>query len=357
MKKILFVMIFVAMIGNISCNKERIEPGQHPSIDVDIPNSPLHDCPYLVGIPGTFLLDMAIDNNHVFYFITEEFGLISPPWSSYLPIKGYLSRKTDETGKFEILFKYFGAKMCFDKNNQLWLMNSNTVYKVDGSSFNRTKIFETSGMLQFIAVDNDNNIWTGGLQTGLYKIDDKMNVTQHTVNNPDLPTNSMTNIHIDKNNNIWVALWDSQGVLKISNGQWVVYNSLNSEITSQNIWCLVTDKNGHLWIGTGHDNENQSLMRFDGTQWETVIPRNDKNEIVTGTVRRIQSDGNKIYVVSEKVKNKAFYSNELLTFDGLKWDKIFEIPEDDGIDDLIVDDHLKVVWVRTLNKGIFKIPF
>jgi len=326
------------------------------------------DCIYLAGMPGTYLFDMAIDNNNIFYYFTgetdKEAWAKTPAHSSSIPMKGYLSRKDEEIGKFEILVEYFGGKLCFDKNNKLLVLHSNAIYKLDDNSFDKTKILETnkeySGSLSFIAVDNDNNIWTGGLQTGLYKIDNELNVTHYNVNNSILPTNSMTAIHIDKNNNIWIALWEYMGVLKISNDQWDVY----SNISSNNIWSLITDKNGHLWIGTGFFNEaNQSLRCFDGTKWETINPQNKKNEMVKGSVRHLQSDGKKIYVVSEHVNvfpgggGAELTSNELYTFDGTIWNKIYDIPDDDSIRDLIVDHFRKAMWVITAKKGIVKIPF
>ena len=348
MKRIFLYLIAVVMIGYVSCSKEKVES--------DSESDPYYAfVPYDTSeMPGTHLNDMAIDNNHVFYFVTSEMDceVERPIWSSYIPFRYYLLRRTTETGSFEVLNdRFWGGKLCVDKNNQLWVMNSNAIYRVD-DSFNKVLIVESGGIFEFISVDNDNNIWAGGLQTGLYKIDNQLNVDHYDV----YPI--IDAIHIDKNNTVWVGFWG--GVLKISNDQWEVYDNF----TSQRIWSLVTDKNGHLWAGTGGFNEeNQSLVRFDGTQWETINPRNDKNEFVKGTVRHLQSDGHKIYVVPEQVNvypnggGASFTSNDLLTFDGVKWDKVYEIPEDDGIADLVVDNYLKVVWIRTLNKGIFKIPF
>lgn len=316
---------------------------------------------FLADMPGTFLQDMALDNNHSLYYVTgevdtEEWAKM-PEWSSYMPIRYYLSRKTDETGNFEVLYDRFtGGKLCFDKDNHLWVWTSTAIFKIEGNSCK--KIIElpvNGGGFNSFAVDNDNNIWAGGLQTGLYKIDSKLNISHYT---SELPTNSLTNIHIDKYNNIWIALWNRE-VLKISKDQWVVYDN----ISSQSIWCLITDKNDHLWIGTGYFNEeNQSLRRFNGTQWETINPRNDNNEFVKGTVRRLQSDGQKIYVVAEHVYvlpsggGAELISTELLTFDGEKWNKIYDIPEDINIPDLLVDHYRQVVWVATPNKGVYKIP-
>ena len=100
--------------------------------------------------------------------------------------------------------------------------------------------------------------------------------------------------------------------MKITKDKWNVYNSLNTGFAFQRFWSLVTDKNGHLWTGEGWDNENQCLNRFNGSVWETINPRNEKNEVVKGTVRILQSDGNKIYVVTEQIKNSAFYLKKFM---------------------------------------------
>ena len=345
MKKIFFCLISVAMLGYTSCNKEKTESSLS------------------YGLPGTSLDDMAIDNNHVFYFVTSEIDkdLIEnwPSIYSFLPYRLYLSKKSDETGKTEILDdRYAGGKLYFDKNNHLLTFDSYAIYRIDGNS--RHVIFELPDKktdLAFIAVDNDNNIWAGGFQTGLYKIDNQLDIIHYHENNSELPTNYVKDIHIDKNNDIWIVTgWygTKQGLIKISNGQWFVYdlNFSNPSITS-----LITDKNGYLWIGTGWDDENQTLKRFDGASLETVHPRNEKNEIVEGTVCYLQSDGSKLYVMIAKSKDNISYSYVLLTFNGINWNKIYEIPEDNWIGNLIVDDYRQVVWVRTANKGIFKIPF
>jgi len=350
MKKIFLYVISVAMTGFTSCNKEKSE-------------TPL---PY--GLPGTSIIDMAIDNNNMFYFVTYEVdkSVEVSPVSSFIPCIYYLSRKTGETGKIEILDDRYtlGGRLHFDKNNHLLTYDSHAIYRIDGSV--RHVIFETpnkASSFSFIAVDNDNNIWAGGHQTGLYKIDNQLNVTHYRVDNSELPTNNLSDIHIDKNNDIWIVTklnWNKQGLLKISNGQWVVYDL---DLKNPVITSLITDKNGYLWIGTGWDNVDQTLLCYNGTSWETVNPRNEKNEIVEGTVSYLQSDGHKLYVLVTKAKIKAkdnteyfSYSHELLTFDGVKWNKVYEIPEGDWLGNLIVDDYRQVVWVITF-KDIFKIPF
>lgn len=327
----------------ISCNKENL----------------LDQIVNFSNMPGKHINEMEIDNNNVFYYVTSErdTSVEVPPYSSSFPSKSYLSKRETETSDFEILDDdfIFVDEMLFDKNNNLWARNAKTIYLKEGDIYRKiVDLPDDSGLFRFMTVDNENNIWAGGF-TALYKIDSNLNVEKFTDENS--PLNSpVTSIHVDKDNNIWLALWNNQGVLKIEKDKWINYNSENSNITSQNIWCLVTDKDNNLWIGTGHDNKQISLMRFDGKKWETINPRDNNNEIITGTVRKLFADENKIYVVSEKDENMAFSSNVLLTFDGTNWSKINKVPEDDGIADLNIDNFRQKVWIRTLNKGIFELP-
>jgi len=354
-------LVLIAWIGFTSCSKGEMDVDKSMISFMDSTFlAGLSGSSCLAGLPGSSLYNMAIDNHNMFYFVTcevdkEEYAKM-PVWSSSIPFRYYLSRKSTETDSYELLDdRFIYGKLCFDKKNQLWVYDYNTVYLYKNGKCHKIIELPYEGFFQFLDVDNDNNIWAGGLQTGLYKVDNQLKVTRYTTGNTNLPSTILDNIHIDKQNNVWVA--GLGGVLKITNDKWTVYNSLPTGFTYQRIWSLVTDKNGHLWTGEGWDNENQSLNRFNGSDWETINPRNDKNEVVKGTVRILQSDGNKIYVVSVQAKNNAFYSNELLTFDGITWNKIHEIPEDDGISQLIVDDSRRVVWVVMLNKGIFQIPF
>jgi hypothetical protein len=318
------------------------------------------------GLPGTIIMDMAIDNNHDFYFITGEIDkyVEQPPYSSAPPYtyKFFLSRKADETVDYEKLdiIRIPAGKMLFDKNNNLLTNDSYAIYRMDGGL--QRKIFDLSenssvshSSLSFVTVDNNNNIWTGGFQTGLFKIDDQLNVTHYHVHNSELPTNDIRDIYIDKNNDIWIALgWygTKQEILKISNEQWFKYpvNTSNPNITS-----ILADESGRLWVGTSWGNEHQSsLLCFDGSQWETVYPQNNKNEI-NGMIHFLRTDGHKLYCVSSQMNQvTSKYSSKVLTFDGMRWEEVLEIPEGDWVGDLIVDNYRQAVWVRTY-KGIYKI--
>lgn len=343
MKIFIPLVLVMTVVYLASCNKENL-----------IDQLEISD-----NMPGKHIMEMALDNENEFFFVTSEIdtSVKVPLWSSFIPSKSYLSKRESETGKFEILDHnfIFADEVIFDKNNNLWARNGRTIYLREGNRVKKIlELNEDDGLFNFFAVDRNNNIWAGGYTHGLYKIDGNLHVELFTPENSSLPKSSMTNIHIDRKNTIWIAM-DSNGVLKISGDNWVWYNPTNSAVTSQRIWCLTTDKNDHLWIGTGFDSLPISLMRFDGQNWQTMQPMDDQKNVFAGGVRRLYSDGDKLYAVSEQTKNMGFYKNQLLIFDGKSWSTNKQLPEDDGIADVVFDNFRDAVWVRTLNKGIYRL--
>jgi len=312
-------------------------------------------------LPGKHLNEMAIDQKNYLYFVTHEPDLsVEVPLfsSSGPPNIFYLSRKQNEQDMVEVLDNDFlpSKFLLFDNNNTLWSTNGNKVYCIENGVYEEiTALPEGQGGFDFMAYDHENNIWLGGITTGLYKIDSQKNVSIFNISNSPLPTNTLTSIFIDKNNTKWITMRNDRGVLEIKGEDWIFHNSSNSNITSQDIWCITGDKEGNIWIGCGFENPSQSLMKYDGSSWTTVIPEDSNGNKIYGEIREIFSDSTRIYIVSQKIVNMAFSSNILLTFNGTSWNKISEVPEDDPIKDIVVDYYRNSTWIRTLNEGIYKI--
>ncbi|MHB8132211.1 MAG: hypothetical protein ACYDEX_24910 [Mobilitalea sp.] len=338
------------MVATISCEKEKVIENkpftQVEKSDIDS------------GMPGAILL-MEIDNNNQFYFVTKK-TLSSLAWDSvrnayYYPTRYYLSRKTDEIGEFEILdTNFFADKIIFDKNNNLWGINYKVLFLRNNNTCDTIIKLGVDGRFTHLVVDEDNNIWISGYNTGLYKVDSFLNITKFTTENSELTTNSITNLHIDKNNILWGALLPNS-ILKIAGSNWTIYNRPMAMF--QTIWALVTDKNSDLWIGMGYEEPTQTLVRFNGEIWETKNPRNDKDEMVFGTASLLFSDAERLYVFVEL--RGDIFSGQLLTFDGVNWNLISGFPEPTPtafpISDLIVDSHRQVLWITTHFEGIYKL--
>ncbi len=174
-----------------------------------------------------------------------------------------------------------------DINGTMWIINSKQIIKIDTQ--NRLSIcYDNSnndGLFNSLAIDN-NNIWVGGLNTGLFKITDSQ-IIQYTSTNSTLPTNSITKILVDENNTKWIALWDLQGLIKIENNNWTHYNSTNSNITQQNIWDLAKDSNGN---SLANKNVELCYVREDGYVAKDAQTTDENGILVWGVISKIAGE-------------------------------------------------------------------
>jgi ligand-binding sensor domain-containing protein len=303
--------------------------------------------------------DMALDSEGGLWLITSEIDttIHLPAYSSYLPIRAYLSRFYED--KYQVVDDRFrGAlKMIFDKSDRLWFINSKKLFYLDDNRY--VELFELpddKGLFEWITIDPDNNIWAGGMSTPLLKITTVPEIKVDQITNASIPTVNSTAACVDKDNNLWLTLWDNGIGKRDESENWTIYSPSNSSLpTYQNFWCLTSDKENNIWAGTGWNDNSINLMKFDGTNWQPVTIRDDMGNAITGTVRKLYSDNSRIWIVSEKAVNNAFDSNFLITFDGMAWNRIYDIPSDDGIADVEIDPSGNKAWVATWNNGCFEL--
>ncbi len=67
--------------------------------------------------------------------------------------------------------------------------------------------------------------------------------------NSSIPTNTLTCIHIDQQNIMWIGT-DGTGLLKYQQGVWTKYTMGGTSLPGNNITCITSDKNGTKWVGT-----------------------------------------------------------------------------------------------------------
>ncbi len=303
-------------------------------------------------LPGGTIQDMAIDNNGDIWFITSKIdeAIEVEPWRCSLPMKFSLSKYNHKN--YTLIDESGDALMqiIFDLNDRLWAQSYYMIYRFDNMERN-VILDNTEGEagFEFITVDQDNNIWAGGHNAGLFKIGDG-DTAHYTTENTIMPTNSVIAIHIDQQNILWVAMWNNEGILKIDGDKWTVYNSGNSGITSQNIWAVTSTSSGDVWIGTGWDNTSECLMRFDGERWTNPGSKNESGAKIRGTVRKLVTDKNdNIWTV---VDSGPDYHQILYKYDGSTWTTIKTMPVNNPISDIEVDANNRI-WVATYNEGYF----
>lgn len=300
------------------------------------------------------LMTFALNNENQFYFVSQEIDkdTVVPIWSSYLPMKHMLYRQIDTNSNFELIDDnfHYTEDIQFNSNNEMLIRNHLGIFQINNNGY--TKLVEES--LNTFDIDSKNTIWAAGYNSGLIKIDANGELTKYLDSNSSLPTNGISYLFIDKKDVVWVALWNNQGILRIDKQNWQIFNSTNSNLTSQNIWAIHADIDNNILIGTGYDNNSMSLMRFNGTDWLDISPKIG-NEIIQGTIRKIVSANNNIYVISEQTAHSAFYTNKLLSYDGENWRKIDLFPEDELVLDLEFDNSRKIIWFLTSKNKIYKL--
>lgn len=219
-------------------------------------------------IPSSEVYDIEIDKQNNIWIATEE-GLAkfnNQSWeifdttNSGLPLynsvrhlsidlNGTLWLATRQPAYVSAILKGSGLTR-FDGNN--W-----TVYNTENSGL-------PSNYISCINVDNQGTVWMG---TGIYDYYveglvqfDRKNWKIYNMDNSDIPSNIVNSIGFDKDNNVWICTgmyWNPPytsksggGLAKFDGLNWSIYNKENSLLPSNDITALLFDNNDNIWIGT-----------------------------------------------------------------------------------------------------------
>jgi ligand-binding sensor domain-containing protein len=306
------------------------------------------------NLPGKFIDAMTIDSKGSLWFSTSEIdnSVTMPSFSSSLPVRHYLTKYYENA--FSIFDDRFtGAKeMTVDRDDNVWFITSKTLncFTTSGSS-EIYRLPDDKGLFGWITTDRDKNIWVGGLNTPLLKVTSGADINITKIVNE----LSSTSGHFDQNNDLWISLWDNFIGKRNTKGDWTYYNPSNSALPYQNFWCITSDNNNNIWAGTGWSDNSINLMRFNGSKWENIVPKDDLGNKISGTIRQLYADENKIWIVSEVSVSNAFDSGYLITYDGDKWNRIYDAPLKDGISGIELDLSNNKAYIGTKNSGCIQV--
>lgn len=220
--------------------------------------APSGDMWIALGRSDTCVLKMNANN-------TIAFTKQNTPWFGQIP--------DDQSGVF--------SEFAFDKKGNVWLASRLGLFKYDG---NKWDYFSPDNsplpdyQINSLAIDKDDNLWVGigrsfGGSGGLCKYDGT-DWTIYTMKNSGLPTLFVAIIRFDSKNVLWLSCRDAHGggigriwgggLTRFDGTSWTSYNIENSKIPSNTIMDIAIDKNDHLWLATyGH----VGITEYDGTNW------------------------------------------------------------------------------------------
>lgn len=171
-------------------------------------------------------------------------------------------------------------KLCFDTNDNLWIGTYNNLVCYSSSGIWSTYICTNQTGKNFnistIYIDTNNTLWIGTRNNGLliFKngIFESFNYSQPSI----FPSNSIQDIAY-ANGKLWFGVWN-YGLYSFDGHQFQSWDTLNSNLSLQNVILITPDNLGNLWLRTNKLEltsegviNDYKLTKFDGNQFTDIV--------------------------------------------------------------------------------------
>lgn len=201
-------------------------------------------------------------------------------------------------------------KIAFDRNNNIWIGTYyNGLFHYDGNNwmiYNTQNSPLKSNTITSIIVDDKNQVWCGVDDNGLYKFDG-VNWTEYNKENSPLPTNLIRSLAFDSKGRLWmdsgedglfhrIGVLSGGGLVCFDGMNWKIYNTSNSGIPSNTVMDIAIDSDDNLWLATFGD---VGLTKFD----------NQGNWFVYNVENSNISNNDAIKIVIDKKRDKIWLNN------------------------------------------------
>ena len=222
--------------------------------------------------------DSTITKNDITGMLIDKSGRL---WISTYGEGVYYSDNSDEKEIKNITFEHRKGSdglsdlvffMYETKNGDLMFITDVGIKKFDKQANNfvpyRPEGLPTFFQITTILEDNQNNIWLGTHNAGLYKINKTNGNVELFDYKSGLGNNWISCLHEDKNGNIWIGTWGG-GVSMFGSKEKKLFNTNNGLIDNK-IRTIIEDREGNILIGT---NEN-GLLIYRGERFVTYLKEN-----------------------------------------------------------------------------------
>jgi ligand-binding sensor domain-containing protein len=154
--------------------------------------------------------------------------------------------------------------IAVDSTN-LWVGTQGGLVSFDGINW---ELY--SGMPSIIVnsvyVDNNNNKWIGFFNGVVKYNDSTWTVFSGTDSTTPLYYNAVNCVTVDENNVLWVGTF--KGLVKYDFINWHIYTPANSDLPTNEISVVITDAENNKWFGSFDYHNNGGLTKYDGQNWQ-----------------------------------------------------------------------------------------
>lgn len=161
--------------------------------------------------------------------------------------------------------------------------------------------------------------------------------------NSNIPSNGLKSIYIDGQNIKWIGT--SQGLSKFNDVNFTVYNTSNSPMKGNIVWCVKADKFQNLWVTAFNQGNEGALMKYDrGNSWSFFNSQNSGIE-----------SGNQVCVTIDT--NSIIWSkfHKLNRFNGSTWFTYNTSPFSQNISWAAFTDSKNNIWIGEDASGLFRL--
>ncbi|MBP2833010.1 response regulator [Aquimarina sp. U1-2] len=234
--------------------------------------------------------------------------------------------------------------------DKIWIgtaINASTnIYNYDHATqkINRLKTNVETSFARYLALDREHKLWIGTWSNGLYVSDPhlkkftKVNIQKNNSRKDNVNFETVLDIHIDKNNIIWLSMAHGGGIIQIIPNKKFnnAYNLITNNLLQKdcNIQSIYKDRN-KLWVGTFENglfmgSDFSSLKNRESLQHKSTIYQY-KNNLFVGFL-----EGYRIY----NTENQS---------------EIFRYPTIERVTSFLVDRKNRL-WIGTEHDGMAMVP-
>mgnify|MGYP005839848593 CR=1 FL=1 len=112
----------------------------------------------------------------------------------------------------------------------------------------------------------------------------------YTKLNSNLPTDILTTVDVDHDNQVWVGTVD-KGIVRIKGNQFEVFNQANSNLPSDRINKVLVSSSNEVWVGTA-----SGIVKFSDPSFMTIYHTNNSDLISNGIVEIVENDDQSIWI-------------------------------------------------------------